>query len=134
MRAIGKVQFPATATPDWRGSSAMSGSDGCLVSTSCSKAVQMDLSENNKDCLFRRLYSADHASSALLLPLDLIDECGNETMSPFLAALQGARIHMASKRHDRSKLLPLVSTKASPSLLPRCPHRSASDAHERQGA
>jgi hypothetical protein len=75
---------------------------------------------------FERLCSAGQMPSS-----DARDERSQkhqrEKTSPLLAALQGAKIHSSSKRHDRGKLLPISKEKTSPSLLPECPNRGESE-------
>ena len=55
-------------------------------------------------------------------------EGGAGNMSPSLAALKGAKMHVKSKCHDEAQLLPFRRVKSVPSLLPESPHKA--DAHD----
>ena len=72
---------------------------------------------------FRRLCSSDLEAKLDSPSGSLEDSAGN--MSPSLAALKGAKMHVKSKWHDETKLLPFRRVKSVPSLLPECPaHRA----------
>ena len=112
----------------------------CARSTSLDSSTSSSLTTMDSNQQFRRLYSTPSSPSGeqpvslddsdILLPGNSVGRLDRSKPNPELQNLLTARIHVTTKTHSDSQLIPKTKRRSVPSLLPPSPSTRATSGEE----